>query len=378
MPVKFPSSDQSLFITGSLLKDPLVADALEYVNQVVDPKYLKYKPSTYIQWSTVTYHEDASETCYWPDGLCTRDFDTDNFRADVVKCPNPNDWGLTYDDGPSVTGNGDDTPALRLALKAAGNIKASFFVTGASVQNSPQEIINLYKDGHQIAAHSWTHHPLTSLSNAQIVAELKYTEALIYKTIGIVVKHFRPPYGDIDDRVRAIASALGYKAIMWTTAPTRDSADASVDATDAESARLLKNIKDTWFKAQPGYVSLQHDITPFVSSLAIKVMEEIKKIGLKNLPVYPKTVAACIGDNDWYHRFPTHTTTTTTTPAPTPTTKPIGSTKTVLTSTVPATATEIDGVNELPIRSSSPANTANFFLIGLVTMLLLLAASFLI
>ena len=34
--------------------------------------------------------------------------------------------------------------------------------------------------------------------------------------IGVTPNTFRPPYGDMDDRVRAIAMGMGLKPIIWT------------------------------------------------------------------------------------------------------------------------------------------------------------------
>jgi len=58
--------------------------------------------------------------------------------------------------------------------------------------------------------------PLTTLSTQQIVAEFGYTRAAIKAAIGVTPTTMRPPRGDIDDRVRAIALAMGLVPIIWT------------------------------------------------------------------------------------------------------------------------------------------------------------------
>ena len=57
---------------------------------------------------------------------------------------------------------------------------------------------------------------MTSLSNEQVIAELKWTEKAIVSIIGVTPLYWRPPYGDVDNRVRAIATQLGYKTSIWT------------------------------------------------------------------------------------------------------------------------------------------------------------------
>lgn len=38
---------------------------------------------------------------------------------------------------------------------------------------------------------------------------------IIKRILGVTPNTFRPPYGDIDDRVRAVARVMGLTPIMW-------------------------------------------------------------------------------------------------------------------------------------------------------------------
>ena len=55
-------------------------------------------------------------------------------------------------------------------------------------------------------------------SNEQIVAELIWNMRIIKEIIGVTPTLFRPPFSDIDPRVRAIAKALGLQVIIWYVA----------------------------------------------------------------------------------------------------------------------------------------------------------------
>ena len=68
---------------------------------------------------------------------------------DVVGCNNPNDWALTYDDGP-----GDHTDGVLTALRDRG-VKATFFVVGQQVVQYPDLLRKIYNEGHEIALHTW-------------------------------------------------------------------------------------------------------------------------------------------------------------------------------------------------------------------------------
>lgn len=59
--------------------------------------------------------------------------------------------------------------------------------------------------GDDIAVHTWTHPYMTTLSNEQVVAEIGWTMQIIHdSTGGRLPRFWRPPYGDSDNRVRAI------------------------------------------------------------------------------------------------------------------------------------------------------------------------------
>lgn len=93
-----------------------------------------------------------------------------------------------------------------------------------------------YMLGHQLSVHTWAHSPLTTLSNEEVVAELAWTRKVLKDITGVTPnvslsstirqrrlltsytsQTMRPPYGDIDDRVRAISLNLGLRPVIWTT-----------------------------------------------------------------------------------------------------------------------------------------------------------------
>lgn len=108
----------------------------------------------------------------------------------------------------------------------------------------------MHDDGYELASYTFKGWPLTTLSTQQIVAELLYTEAIQFQVTGSAPGLFMPPYGDLDDRVRAVASALGFRAVVYS----KDSGDSykSVD----ETSSVVKG----WFpNVGPGIVSLHYD-----------------------------------------------------------------------------------------------------------------------
>ncbi|KAJ3184343.1 chitin deacetylase [Gaertneriomyces sp. JEL0708] len=287
VPTQWPAWDELHEMAPQYLLDPLITESVAYINAVVPKELLALQPSrnNSVVPAQPTYMNDKEKYKWWTDPKHYTAVD------DIIKCPNENEWGITYDDGPSVNiVNGVhtfDTAHIRATLKTL-DLKATFFVKGgpASGPNGRAEVEATMAEGHEIAMHTWSHAAMTTLTNEQVVAQLKYTEALIYSYTGKVPVLWRPPYGDVDDRVRAIARALGYRTVIWSANPPRDSGDAS--GRNDPVATVVNTIQ-SWFVKGPGVISLQHDVNPYTSEIAVKALEEIGKagpaLGLKIMPV---------------------------------------------------------------------------------------------
>ncbi|KAG0310878.1 chitin deacetylase, partial [Podila horticola] len=98
----------------------------------------------------------------------------------------------------------------------ANKLSATFFLIGSKVVQFSTTVQRQFNEGHHLASHTWSHKPLTSLSNAQIVAEMKWTEKAVLAATGKRLKYMRPPYGDINNRVRFVLKKMGYIVVDWT------------------------------------------------------------------------------------------------------------------------------------------------------------------
>lgn len=123
--------------------------------------------------------------CWWTCGGCVAE-------NDVIDCPDKMTWGLTYDDGPAFY-----TPNLLQYLDEQ-NLKTTFFVVGSRCLQSPRTLQAEYMGGHQLGVHTWSHTPLTTQTNDQIIAELGWTKKIIKDVTGVTPNTFRPPYGDVE------------------------------------------------------------------------------------------------------------------------------------------------------------------------------------
>ena len=183
---------------------------------------------------------------------------SNDWSSDYKTCISSSHWAVSYDDGP-----GPFTQAVIDKLDSIGK-KGTFFFIGSYILENQQILRNAYNSGHQICGHTWSHKLLTSLTNDEIVAEVVWTAQLIYDIIGVAPTCIRPPFGDIDERVRAVLNAMGMDVIIWN----RDSNDWVLGSTDpkdffgdkAETAIPAKFA--SWVSQEPmaGSISLQHGI----------------------------------------------------------------------------------------------------------------------
>lgn len=207
----------------------------------------------------------ADGNCWWTCGQCTR-------STDITTCPDTNTWGLSYDDGPSPY-----TPTL-LEYLNQNNLKSTFFVVGSRVISRPQMLQTEFEQGHQISVHTWSHHPLTTLTNAQIVAELGWSKEVIRSVIGVTPNTMRPPYGDIDDRVRAISLQMGLTPIIWTTPAkgvsydTNDWQIAAGVVSPAQVVYTFEQIIQNASSLSTGYIVLEHDLYQQAVDIAVNIV----------------------------------------------------------------------------------------------------------
>ncbi|KAF9981444.1 chitin deacetylase [Mortierella antarctica] len=139
------------------------------------------------------------------------------------------------------------------------NQKATFFIIGSRAVSYPATLKRAYTEGHQLGIHTWSHTPLTSLTNEQIVAELKWTE-------------------------KAIFSVVGWKI------PARLATPQSVIDTFKNWLIKIPSMKT-------GFIALEHDLFPEEVDVAI---HGILPLAYANKPLTMVPIARCLGDTKPY------------------------------------------------------------------------------
>ncbi|KAG8905066.1 chitin deacetylase [Tulasnella sp. 403] len=164
----------------------------------------------------------------------------------------------SYDDGPS------DYTADLLNFMDDNKLKSTFFIVGSRAISRPNILQAEYMAGHQLSVHTWSHPSLTTLTNEQIIAELGWTREAIRQITGVSPNTMRPPYGDIDDRVRAIAQAMGMTPIIWTGSGTNsfDTNDWHIPSGQSVYSviQTFDGILQTATTLPTGFIVLAHDL----------------------------------------------------------------------------------------------------------------------
>lgn len=132
----------------------------------------------------------------------------------------PRDSGkiaLTFDACP--TGMADEYDQKVIEILRREQVPATLFLSGKWVRRNPDKA-KLLADHplFELANHSYHHPHMTKITDARLVTELLTTQEDIVKLTGRQPRFFRPPYGEVDERVARHAAAAGLVTVQYDLA----------------------------------------------------------------------------------------------------------------------------------------------------------------
>ncbi len=151
-------------------------------------------------------------------------------------------------------------------------VKITFFVTGRWAEKYPDLLKQIYEKGHEIGNHAYSHKMHSQISENENYLEIKKTEDVILRVLGIKPIYFAPPSGDYNLSTLKVAESLGYKTILWSI----DTIDWREDST---SAVIIQRVMK---KPHKGAILLMHPKPATVRALPHlidKIQEEGIQIG---------------------------------------------------------------------------------------------------
>ncbi len=168
---------------------------------------------------------------------------------------------LTFDDGPY------DVVTNRLVkMLDKYNGRATFFAVGNRVDMYADTLKNAYDHGNQIGTHTYSHCDLSKLKKSGIEKEMNKSSRKIKKITGTEPSMLRPPYGNINDKMR---KTVKMPMIYW-----------SVDTEDWKSRNKKKIIKECR-NIEDGDIVLMHDLYTTTADAVAKLAPILTKKGFQ-------------------------------------------------------------------------------------------------
>lgn len=149
---------------------------------------------------------------------------------------------LTFDDGPS-----EDTEAI-LDILLEHQVKATFFCVGQKIEERPQVLERITREGHLLGNHTYSHRNLMLCGMAQTRMELSRTQQLIQQFGQQTPRYWRPPFGFRAPWSEGVARRLGLESVLWSINPR--------DFQNPGSEVIVQRVLG---EAQPGVIVLLHD-----------------------------------------------------------------------------------------------------------------------
>ncbi len=134
------------------------------------------------------------------------------FGPTLISGHNPNEWALTYDDGP----NPRSTPEL-LDVLARHNARATFFMVGKFIREQPDLVRRVHAAGHLVGNHTMSHPFLANKPMDLVQREVRDCTALLEDTLGAPIGYFRAPFGARRPGILRFLRAEGLTPVQWNT-----------------------------------------------------------------------------------------------------------------------------------------------------------------
>lgn len=148
-------------------------------------------------------------------------------------------------------------------------VKATFFFDGSWTKNNPDLALMIYKEGHEIGNHAYSHPDLQKRSRAETMEEIKKTNDVVFETLSVQPKWFGPPSGSFNQQTVDVAHELNMKTILWT-----------VDTVDWRKPEPSEMVRRVVSKVENGSMILMHPTDPVARGLG-SMITDIKAKGLR-------------------------------------------------------------------------------------------------
>ena len=158
-----------------------------------------------------------------------------------------------------------------LDLLDENNVKATFFIMGKWViypEGNREKLVEIHKRGHEIGNHSYVHPDFKNIGKERIIKEVKKTEEIIEKEVGVKTNLFRFPSGSYSQESLSVIHGLQYKSIQWDV----DSVDWKGESKEREYKKVIDNVKG-------GSILLYHNNGKYTVENLKEIIPKLKSEG---------------------------------------------------------------------------------------------------
>ena len=141
---------------------------------------------------------------------------------------------LTFDDGPN-----EHTVNILDTFKKHGG-HGTFFVVGNTIEGKEDILFRTASEGHEIGNHTFSHAPLTYMTEEDMKNDILKTTESIKSACGAAPVFVRPPFGDIGNTVKKMGKDLGYAFAGWSL----DTQDWATDCPENVIDIIVSNVKE--------------------------------------------------------------------------------------------------------------------------------------
>ena len=173
---------------------------------------------------------------------------------------------ITFDDGPSSRYTGRLLDGLK-----ERSVKASFFLIGENAEENPVLVERIYKEGHLIGNHTYSHVQMTHLSEEAAVREIEKTDQVISAMTGEHVAYMRPPFGAWQRELEVRMEVL---PVLW-----------SVDPLDWTTENVDEIVSKVVTEVEEGDIILLHDCYASSVEAALRIVDILQKEGYEFVTV---------------------------------------------------------------------------------------------
>lgn len=152
------------------------------------------------------------------------------------------------------------------------HVPAAFFITGHYLQDQPELVKRMVKEGHIIGNHSWHHPDMTKISDKRFKEELDSLKKGFTSLTGEKqMNYVRPPRGIFDNRTLRLSKQYGYTSVFWSFA-YKDWVVDDQKGADYAYKSIMKRV-------HPGAIMLLHTVSKDNAEALGKVIDDLRKQG---------------------------------------------------------------------------------------------------